>query len=114
MAKAGLWVIAWILCALTALVALVAVPVGAALGRRRTGRVLVAFDQLANVLMGGIEDETISARAWRNRHLTRWRVAMHAIDAIAWHVAGDEHHCEEASRAEALRYQALARLHAPD
>ena len=62
-------------------------------------QVLIALDQLANTLLAGHADETLSARAYRlsrdrGRHWPR-----RLIDAIFF---WDENHCEEAHRSELL------------
>lgn len=36
-------------------------------------QILVAVDQLANTILGGWADETLSSRLWRNRHRPGWR-----------------------------------------
>ena len=63
-------------------------------------QVLIALDQLANAILAGHADETLSARAYRlsrdrGRHWPR-----RVIDAIFFWEPG---HCEEAHRSELLR-----------
>lgn len=36
--------------------------------------ILIAFDQLGNVILGGDPDETISSRAAKNQHVWYWRL----------------------------------------
>ena len=43
-------------------------------------QVLLALDQLTNTLLGGMADETLSARAYRTRETNPWR--MRVIDAL--------------------------------
>lgn len=63
-------------------------------------QLLIAADQLANALLGGMADETISARAWRLRDHRGWGVARAVIDALFfWH----RDHCMQAYHAELLR-----------
>jgi hypothetical protein len=51
-------------------------------------RIAVAFDQLANTLCGGWEDETISSRSYRMGQVSQnWEKARKVIDAIF----GDNH-----------------------
>lgn len=64
----------------------------------------IAVDQLGNALIGGWADETISARAWRQRHKRRWRFAMRVIDA-AFSLFGQREHCWLAFEAEIWRRQ---------
>lgn len=46
-------------------------------------RVLLGFDQFVNTICGGDPDETLSARAWRNKDKTQyWGVARIVIDTI--------------------------------
>lgn len=58
-------------------------------------QILIAVDQLANALSGGMADETISARAHRNG----WTRAERFIN---W-LFRDPNHCKESYRAELLR-----------
>lgn len=54
-------------------------------------QVLLAVDQLANTLLGGWSDETLSARAWRRGKTShRWNVLRMAIDLLLWF---DPQHC---------------------
>lgn len=68
--------------------------------KRLAWQVLVALDQLANALLGGWADETVSARAWRQRHKRRWAVTRRVIDAIFFF---DPNHCRRAHDSEQLR-----------
>lgn len=63
---------------------------------------LIALDQLINTLFGGWADETISSRAWRQRHKRRWSIAVKLID---WIFFWDPNHCENAYYAEIRRRQ---------
>ncbi len=64
-------------------------------------QVLVALDQLGNTLIGGWADETISARAWRLRNVSRlWRGLQRFIDALFF---WQDSHCEASYLAERLR-----------
>ena len=63
-------------------------------------QVLIAIDQLANTILAGHADETLSARAYRlsrdrGRHWPR-----RVIDAIFF---WDENHCERSYQSERLR-----------
>ena len=64
-------------------------------------QILIALDQLANTLLGGMADETLSARAWRTQsplHLL--------IDAIFfWDRQGPKRHCQLSYESEVLRSQ---------
>lgn len=64
-------------------------------------QILIAFDQLINTLLGGMADETLSARLWRLQHpLHRW------VDALFfWDREGSKRHCELSYEAELLRSQ---------
>jgi hypothetical protein len=67
-------------------------------------QVLIAMDQVANTLIGGMADETLSARAWRLRRESRaWARAVTVIDALFWWQPG---HCADAFYAEIERRQA--------
>lgn len=65
-------------------------------------QVLIAIDQLANTLLGGMADETLSARAyrWDRMGLRSWPRKL--IDAIMFF---DPQHCEQSWRSEVLRTQ---------
>lgn len=63
-------------------------------------RIILALDQLGNALIGGYEDETLSARAWRNRHRRSWGAARKVIDTIFF---WDGDHCRGAYEYERLR-----------
>ena len=68
-------------------------------------QVLVALDQLANAMLGGFADETLSARAYRNDSpmgKRRWRIARRVIDAVFFWEPG---HCFLAFKAEIDRRQ---------
>ena len=60
-------------------------------------QVLIACDQLGNTLLGGMADETISARAWRSGWKRR-------IAVINW-LFNDPQHCLDSYNAECLRQQ---------
>ncbi|WP_119157962.1 pseudouridine synthase [Caldimonas tepidiphila] len=63
-------------------------------------QILIAIDQLGNALLGGHADETLSARAWRQRHKRRWALAVRALDAaFFW----QEAHCAASYAAEQAR-----------
>ena len=68
-------------------------------------QVLVALDQLANAMLGGFADETLSARAYRNDSpmgKRRWRIARRVIDGLFFWEPG---HCHKAFIAEINRRQ---------
>jgi hypothetical protein len=68
---------------------------------------LIALDQLANALLFGHADETLSARAYRNELRGRWlgRILRPLIDAFFYTITfgGDKHHCRESFESERLR-----------
>ncbi len=64
-------------------------------------QILIALDQLANALLAGMADETLSARAHRTSHPAR-----HLINLIFfWDRDGDKRHCELAYESEKQRSQ---------
>lgn len=68
--------------------------------------VLISLDQLANALLGGFPDETLSSVAYRmsvtkDSHW-RWQVARSTIDSLFWF---EEDHCHKAFLAEINRAQ---------
>ncbi|MEN6302471.1 MAG: hypothetical protein ABFC96_03255 [Thermoguttaceae bacterium] len=69
-------------------------------------QILIAIDQLANTLLGGWSDETISSRCWRLQGQSRrWAALRRAVDAVFG--AG---HCQGAYESERLRLQAPPEL----
>jgi len=89
---------AFILCLLTAALGLLALPVYAVAATGRAMRLAIAFDQVANVLLGGQPDEMISAKAYRIREKRRW--PMLAIDWLFFNIAGEADHCRSAFEKE--------------
>jgi hypothetical protein len=65
-------------------------------------QILIAIDQLGNTLLGGWADETISARAWRQRSKPVWGAMRFFIDMLFFWQDG---HCELADAAERARLQ---------
>jgi len=61
---------------------------------------LVALTQLVNALLWGWPDETTSARAHRQQHKLRWRVARRVINGVFFL---ERDHCESAWLAERAR-----------
>ena len=65
-------------------------------------QILVAIDQFVNTLMGGMADETLSARAWRNHLRGRRSWPVKIIDALFF---WQKDHCREAYESEVERKQ---------
>jgi hypothetical protein len=68
----------------------------------RVFEVLVAVDQLANAVLGGWADETMSARCWRLRARRPYSLLRVAIDRLFF---WQPNHCESAYESERLRSQ---------
>ena len=65
--------------------------------------VLIALDQLANALIGGWPDESLSSRAWREYCSGQRLWPKRLIDVLLlWF---DKNHCEESYKSEILRRQ---------
>lgn len=81
----------WLLCTLAGVLACAWMLVSALAGSSRAWRLAVAHDQLANVVFGGHEDETISSRAGKAaRRGRRWGcVLCRFLDQL------DPDHCEK-------------------
>lgn len=65
-------------------------------------QILIALDQLANTLIGGWADETLSARCYRNSKKYWYaKIAMYILDFIfkLW----DKEHCKESYESEIKR-----------
>lgn len=94
-----------LLCLLVALLALIWMAAGIVTRSPRAWRLAVSFDQLGNVVGGGDEDETISARCWRYRTEQPYKALRAAIDGCAA-LAGEANHCESAYVTEMIKAQA--------
>jgi hypothetical protein len=68
----------------------------------RVFEVLVAVDQLANAVLGGWADETMSARCWRLRTQRPYSWLQVAIDRLFF---WQQNHCESAYQSERRRAQ---------
>jgi hypothetical protein len=67
-------------------------------------QVLIAVDQLANTLIGGWADETISSRSWRmEQRATRWACSRRWIDAVFRLCFGQQDHCFGSYTSEQVR-----------
>ncbi len=72
------------------------------LDRRYRIQVLLAKDQIGNAYAAGWADESISARAWRLRHIRRWALMRRLVDALFF---WQPDHCLNAYRDERDRLQ---------
>lgn len=72
-------------------------------GSPRGPRLALAWDQVANVLAGGDEDESISSRCWRYRASSPYCWLQPAIDWFALHLFGEPNHCQQAALSEISR-----------
>lgn len=95
----------WCLCLVAGLIALAWMAAGIVTRSPRAWRLAVSFDQLGNVVAGGDEDETISARCWRYRAEQPYKALRVAIDGCAA-LAGEVNHCESAYVTEMIKSQA--------
>jgi len=68
----------------------------------RLREVAVAFDQLANAILGGYSDETISARCWRLREARPYNILRPIIDGLFF---WQPEHCRASYEAERARSQ---------
>ena len=91
--------ILWLLCLAAAIVSLVWQLVAIVGSPRRAMRIAVGFDQTANAAFGGDEDETISARCWRNRAEPHYSALVQLINMLF----NDRGHCESAFLEEQRR-----------
>lgn len=92
----------WLLCQLCGLIASLQMLVSILLGSPRGWELAISYDQLGNVVLGGSEDMTISARAWKNRHLWRWSWLVRLLDLV------EKNHCYKAWVAELQQARAFA------
>jgi hypothetical protein len=68
----------------------------------RLQEITVAIDQLANAILGGYADETVSARCWRLLAERPYSWLRPAIDRLFFWQPG---HCKGAYESERLRSQ---------
>jgi hypothetical protein len=66
---------------------------------------LVAVDQLLNVLVGGFPDETFSARTWRKAEAGQWfwQALRRLIDGFFRLIFKQDDHCQKSYENEAVR-----------
>lgn len=65
-------------------------------------QVAIAVDRLANTILGGYADETISARCWRLRAEPPYKALRVVIDVIFFF---QKEHCKQAYESELNRLQ---------
>lgn len=65
-------------------------------------RVLIAFDQFVNTLLGGMPDETISAKLWRLKDRQPYKVLRYLVDKLFWF---DKDHCRTSYESEIKKTQ---------
>ena len=64
-------------------------------GRGQRGwRLVVAYDQVGNVMLGGSEKATISSRCWEFRARPKYEWFRRRIDWLFLSLAGESDHCE--------------------
>lgn len=72
-------------------------------------QVLIALDQLANAVLWGSPDETLSARAWRTEQSGKvfgrfWRPVIDGVMLVLT-FGRDQDHCMKAHQSEVMRRQ---------
>lgn len=74
---------------------------------RHWHQILLALDQMANVLLGGYADETLSVRAHRMREKKQkyWGWTANAIDFVFSTLFREKNHCYNAYMYEIQRRQ---------
>lgn len=80
-------------CVLAAIVMLFWLPVAILLKSRRSVRIMIAADRMANAVFGGDDRETISSRAWRGTQegVKGWCLLCRLLDAL------DREHCRRSA-----------------
>lgn len=60
--------------------------------------IILGVDQLANCIIGGAPDETISARCWRHKNQFGWKQLRWLLDNVLlrWDRDAGKTHCEMA------------------
>lgn len=92
--------LALLACLIVSTWALLALITAGVMRSSRTRRLLVAFDQLGNTAAGGDEDETFSARCWRNRERAPYGRLVTFIDWLFLRLTSESGHCEKAYERE--------------
>lgn len=64
-------------------------------------QVALAVDQLLNTLLGGMADETLSARAWRLRNKSKRGYYVRIVIDVIFFL--DKDHCKSSYESELLR-----------
>lgn len=75
---------------------------GAGMEGEEMKQFLIAIDQLINTLFFGMADESISARAYRNRNKKHWGIAYKIINRLFF---WQEDHCRKSYESEMIRKQ---------
>ncbi|MGP3789764.1 hypothetical protein [Pseudomonas sp. B392_1p] len=78
---------------------------------------LLAVDQLANALLWGYVDETLSSRAYRCNSKRRWALAERVINTLFWwDRQGSIRHCELAYYGELVKEHSprISRIYNPE
>lgn len=60
-------------------------------------QILIGLDQLFNAILFGWADETLSSRAWRQRHKPKWKFMVKLIDSIFF---WQNNHCKMSFESE--------------
>lgn len=73
--------------------------------KRYLWNLLIAVDQLLNVVVGGYPDETFSARTWRKAEADQWfwRAMRRLIDWFFMKAFKQGEHCKKSYDSEAAR-----------
>jgi hypothetical protein len=78
----------------------------------RLWQFLIAVDQMANTVLGGWADETMSARCYRNRERTRgWSLLYRGVNAVFFWMPD---HCRGAYESEQRRLNAPPEYRLPE
>jgi hypothetical protein len=71
--------------------------------RKYIFNILMSLDQLANtIIFGGMPDETISAKCWREDDKPCWHALRIIADTVALRLFRVKHHCKGAYIAELI------------
>lgn len=70
---------------------------------------LIGIDQLANTLLGGAPDRTISYRAYQHSHHKGWNAIRIGIDWIFKTFFGQKNHCQQVYEGGDVHLQEVVR-----
>ena len=66
----------------------------------RAYSLLLSYDQVGNVILGGLEDEYLSSRCYRLNHIPKYAKYERWINKLFYIIAKEEDHCRKSYEGE--------------